>query len=134
MELKKSYRGFVILMLIFVAVLMGVALLPIRDGGLLTRLIMVWTAAFLALLSWQIWRTEQVYWYNGTEYEDAVAAGSERRKRFAWRHFRVFGIFALGMLAFCGLMQLLSAPFWVDIVVGSVGLIVAPFCTIGIRL
>lgn len=134
MELKKSYRGFVVLLLLFAAVLVVLMLLPIRDGGLLIRLIMVWTAVFLALLSWYVWRTEQVYWYNGTEYETAVEAGSERRKRFAWRHFRIFGAFALAVMVFCGLMQMLNAPFWIDILVCSVGLCAAPLCTIPIRL
>ena len=90
MELKKSYRGFVLWMLGFLAGLAGMMFLPVEDGSLLTRAVIVYTAAAVALLAWIIWRTERIYWYNGTEYEDAVAAGSERRKRFAWQHFRIF--------------------------------------------
>lgn len=134
MELKKSYRGFVIWMLLFVAGLVGMMLLPVEDGGLLTRGIIVYTAAALALLAWIVWRTERVYWYNGTEYEAAVEAGSERRKRFAWRHFRIFGGFALGLLIFSAVMQLMGWPWWIDIVVGTVGLCAAAFCTMPIKL
>ncbi|MBQ7850918.1 MAG: hypothetical protein IJ343_14435 [Clostridia bacterium] len=134
MELRKSYRGFVIWMLFFVAGLVGMMLLPVENGGLLTRGIIVYTAAALALLALIVWRTEQVYWYNGTEYEDAVEAGSERRKRFAWRHFRIFGGFALGLLVFCAVMQLMGWPWWIDIVVGTVGLCAAAFSTMPIRL
>ena len=43
----------------------------------------------VALLAYIIYKTECVYWYNGTEFKEAVAAGSERRKEFAWKHFIV---------------------------------------------
>lgn len=134
MELKKSYRGFVIWLILFVAVLAGLMFLPVEDGGLLTRIIIVYTAAALASLAWIIWRTERVYWYNGTEYEQAVAAGSERRKCFAWRHFRIFCGFAVVLLAFCAFTQLMGWPWWIDIVVGTVGLCAAAFSTMPIRL
>lgn len=134
MALKKSYRGFVIWLVLFVVGLAGLMFLPVEDGGLLTRGIIVYTAAALALLAWIVWRTERVYWYNGTEFEEAVEAGSERRKRFAWRHFRIFGGFALGLLLFSAFMQLMGWPWWIDIVVGTVGLCAAAFCTMPIKL
>ena len=134
MELKKSYTGFVVWMIVFTAGLMSFALLPTEDGGLLTRGIMNWTTAAMAYLTWHVWRTEQIYWYTGVSYEEAEAAGSERRKRYAWRHFRIFGGFALGMLAFSCAMHLLGLPWWVDILVGGVGLCAAAFCTMPIKL
>lgn len=134
MELRKSYRGFVIWMLLFVAGLVGMMFLPVENGGLLVRGIIVYTGVALALLAWIVWRTERVYWYNGTEYEEAVEAGSERRKRFAWRHFRIFGGFALGLLIFTAFMQLMGWPWWIDMTVGTVGLCAAAFCTVPIKL
>ena len=134
MELRKSYRGFVIWMLLFVAGLVGMMLLPVENGGLLVRGIIVYTGVALALLAWIVWRTERVYWYNGTEYEEAMEAGSERRKRFAWRHFRIFGGFALGLLIFTAFMQLMGWPWWIDMTVGTVGLCAAAFCTVPIKL
>lgn len=134
MELRKSYRGFVIWMLLFVAGLVGMMLLPVENGGLLVRGIIVYTGVALALLAFIVWRTERVYWYNGTEYEQAVEAGSERRKRFAWRHFRIFGGFALGLLIFTAFMQLMGWPWWIDMTVGTLGLCAAAFCTVPIKL
>lgn len=110
MELKKSYRGFVLLMLLFLAGMAAVILLPVEDAGVMLRLLLCWTSLFVALLAFVIWRTEQVYWYNGTEYEAAVKAGSERRKAFAWRYFRVFGWHALGYVVFSCVMHLAGAP------------------------
>ncbi|MBQ2953864.1 MAG: hypothetical protein IJE07_09970 [Clostridia bacterium] len=134
MELKKNYRGFVWWLLGYLAGLMLCCFLPVEDGGLLMRVIFVFTAADMALLAFIVWKTEAVYWYNGTEYEDAVKAGSERRKAFAWRHFRVFGWYALAQIVFCCVMQLIGAAFWIDIIVFCVGLCAAAFSTMLFKL
>ncbi|MBR4080258.1 MAG: hypothetical protein IKK21_00560 [Clostridia bacterium] len=134
MKLKKSYRGFVLWMLGFVAGMAAIILLGTADAALMTRVLLCFTAADVALLAFIVWRTEQIYWYNGTEYEEAVKAGRERRRTFAWRHFRTFGGYALGQIIFCGVMHLLGLPWWIDIIVFCVGLCSAAFSTMRIRL
>lgn len=134
MELKKSYRGLVWWMLGFVAGMMAIAFLPLEDAGLILRVLLSFTAADVALLAYIVWRTEQVYWYNGTEYEAAVAAGSERRKAFAWRHFRIFGWYALAQVIISLVMHLTGLPWWIDIIVFCVGLCTAAFSTMPIKL
>lgn len=134
MELKKSYRGLVWWMLGFVAGMLAIAFLPLDDAGLILRVLLSFTAADVALLAYIVWRTEQVYWYNGTEYEVAVTAGSERRKAFAWRHFRIFGWYALAHAVFSVLMHLTGMPWWIDIIVFCVGLCTAAFSTMPIKL
>lgn len=134
MELKKSYLGFLMWMLVFLAGMVVICLLPEMDEGFLTRLMMGWMSVSVALLAFIIWRTEQVYWYNGTEYEAAVEAGSERRKEFAWRHFRIFGGYALLQVIFSCVMHLIGAHWWIDITVSCVGLCAAAFSTMRIKL
>ncbi|MBQ3484514.1 MAG: hypothetical protein IJA77_03295 [Clostridia bacterium] len=134
MELKKSYRGLVWWMLGFVAGMLAIAFLPLEDAGLIMRVLLSFTAADVALLAYIVWRTEQVYWYNGTEYEEAVAAGSERRKAFAWRHFRIFGWYAVAQVIFSVGMHLTGLPWWIDIIVFCVGLCTAAFSTMPIKL
>ena len=134
MALKKSYAGFVWWMLGYIAGLAAIILLLPGDAALQLRGLLGFTAADVALLAWIIWRTESVYWYNGTEYEDAVKAGSERRSAFAWKHFRIFGWYALGQIAFCLVMHLLGLPWWIDIIVFCVGLCAAAFSTMPIKL
>ena len=134
MELKKSYKGFVLWMIGYVVALLALAFMPAADEGLVMRytmLVTVWAVAGMAFI---IWRTESVYWYTGTEYEAAVEAGSERRRAFAWRHFRIFGWYALGQIAFCLVMHLLGLPWWIDIIVFCVGLCTAAFATMPIKL
>lgn len=134
MELKKGYGGFVLWMLGFVAGLVAINLLLTADAGVMTRVFLCFTAADVALLAFIVWRTERVYWYNGTEYEAAVAAGSERRRAFAWRHFRIFGWYALGQIVFCCVMHLMGLPWWIDIIAFGVGLCAAAFATMPIQL
>ena len=131
---RKSYKGFVAGLIVFLALMVGIILIPAEDESLFMRLVMLLVAWYMAGLSFHIWRTEQVYWYNGTTFEEAEAAGRERRKEFAWRHFRIFGMFALLMtLLSCG-MQLLGWSAWIDFTVGTVGICVASFMTIPIKL
>lgn len=134
MELKKGYGGFVLWLLGFVAGMMAIILLLTADAGIITRVLLCFTAADVALLAFIVWRTERVYWYNGTDYEAAVAAGSERRREFAWRHFRIFGWYALGQIVFCCVMHLTGVPWWIDIIVFCVGLCAAAFATMPIKL
>ncbi|MBE5803930.1 MAG: hypothetical protein E7316_05400 [Clostridiales bacterium] len=134
MELKKSYKGFVWFMLGFTAVMFLFCFLPIKDGGLITRLVCAEMTCGVALLAYIIYRTEYVYWYNGTEYEEAVAAGSERRKAFALAHFKRFAVCAVACVGYSVAAQLLGWPFWIDILLSGVGVIVAAISTIGIRL
>lgn len=131
---KKSYTGFILWLMIFVAATLGISLLPTEDWQLLMRLIILLMAWGIAALAFIIWRTEQVYWYNGITYEEAEAAGSERRKDYAWRHLKVFGIYALGISVFVWVMHMLGASAWIDFTLGTVGLIVAGCCTMPIKL
>lgn len=131
---KKSYTGFVLGMLVYVAALMSIAFIPKSDEQTVMRLVMLLTAWYMAWLSFHVWRTEQIYWYNGTTYEEAEAAGSERRKEFAWKHFRRFGMFALCQTVLsCGL-YLLGGSAWIDFAFGAVGLVVTACSTIAIKL
>ncbi len=133
-ELKKSYKGFVLWMLGFLALVFAAAFVPSEDEMLPMRLItlvMCWGVASMAFL---IWKTEAVYWYNGTSYEDAVAAGQERRKEFAWRHLVIFLRFALMMTAASCVTLLLGWSAWIDFAFGTVGLVVACFMTVSLKL
>ena len=134
MELKKSYKGFVIWLLIFVATMFGCAFLPIENGAVLTRIVMNVCVLNIVLLAFIIYKTEYVYWYNGTEYKQAVEAGSERRKAFAKKHLKRFGMFALLYLVYSVVAQLIQVPYGVDIAVATVGMVVVAISTIKFKL
>ena len=77
MELKKSYKGLIFWGLGYTAAIFC-PLFSTHDTALVMRLIMNITTAGMALLCGIILKTEAVYWFNGTEYEEAVKAGTER--------------------------------------------------------
>lgn len=132
--MKKSYKGFFLWMVIFLITMVGSVLLPIEDIALLTRIEVNVCILNVALLAYIIYKTECVYWYNGTEFQDAVEAGSERRKAFAWKHLKTFGGFAIVFLVFSIVAHIFKIPYGTDIVVGMVGMCVSAIRTISIKL
>lgn len=132
--MKKSYKGFLWWMLEFIVTMFGCVCLPIENSAILTRIAMNLCVINIVLLSFIIYKTESVYWYNGTEFEQAVEAGSERRKVFAWKHLKRFGVCALLYLVYSILGQLFQIPCGVDCVVVTVVLVAAAISTIKIQL
>ena len=131
---RKTYAGFVIWLIVFMVVMIAACFLPVGDEAVLIRLLVNLCTLGLAQLTWMIWRNERVYWYNGVSFEDAEKAGSERRKEYAFRHFRLFGMYALATLAFSLGSYLMRLPWWVDMIVVPVGLIAAAFRTMAYKL
>lgn len=134
MEYRKSYRGFVLWLLGYMAAVCLPLLLPTEDAGLEMRLVFNLTAIGIAVLMWIIWRAESVYWINGTTFEQARDAGSERRRAFAAAHLRAFARFAAGYLLFSAFMQWRRFNYTIDIIVFTVGLIATAVSTIRIKL
>lgn len=132
--LKKSYKGFWLWMLIFLVTMFGSALLPIEDTAVITRITTNICVLNVVLLAFIIYKTECVYWYNGTEYKDAVEAGTERRKAFAWSHLKRFGIFAVVFLVYSLVSYFLKIPYGIDVAVATIGMCVTAICTIRIKL
>lgn len=133
MELKKTYKGLILWMAGFVAVSIGIVFLPV-GSVVMTRMAANCCSLGITLLAFIIYKTEYVYWYNGTSYEDAVKAGRERRKAFAWKHFLRFGIFSLAFLLFSVIMHLLNMSFWIDFGVLLVGIVAVAISTIRCKL
>ena len=134
-EYRKSYKGLVLWLVGYMALSLAPALLPEgTDPGIEIRLVLALTAAAVAGLMAIIWKTESVYWINGTSFEQARDAGSDRRREFAAAHLRVFGRFALGYVVFSAIMQWRGVTWGVDLAVFCVGLIGAAIGTLKVKL
>ena len=132
---RKTYKGLIIGVLVYTVLVIALPLmLPNLEGGSATRLIMCLTALGMAALTYAVWRTECVYWYNNTPFEDAEKAGSERRKAFALCHFRLFGTFAAAAVLYTCAAWLLGLPWWVDMTLVGGGLIVCAFWSMKYKL
>ena len=103
---EKRYWPLVIWFAVFVAGMIGSAELADRSGlgrrGM-TAVSMTALILLLAALFVMIWKGEYVYWINGgPDFDQAKAAGSERRRAYAWLHLRALllgGLAALVVLA-----------------------------------
>lgn len=133
MELKKSYGGIVLWMVLFVVAMSLSTLLPLEEN-LLSRIGLNIMTIGMTILTFIIYVTGNIYWYNGVSYEEAVAVGYNRRKIYAFRHFIRFGVFTAIFLVFSVIMQVINAPWWVDSIVVSVGLIATAISTMWIKL
>lgn len=90
MEYKKSYKGYVILMFLYILALIGIMFLPIDNPNQITVLIGESMVVWMAILTGVIWKTEKIYWYTGVEYNQVKDLPSEVRKRYGYRHFKRF--------------------------------------------
>ena len=72
MELKKSYKGFIVWMICFLVCCFGGAFLGIEDAALATRITMNVMTLSMAVLTYIIYRTGYIYWYTGITYEEAA--------------------------------------------------------------
>lgn len=131
--MKKTYRGFVIWLVIWTALPFAIPFLP-TDAATAMRLICNLMTLGMAALTHMICRNECIYWYNGVSFEEAVAAGSERRQAYAKAHRRVFAILAVIMLAVSAVTHVLHWSMWIDFTAATLGTIAAAVSTIRIRL
>lgn len=132
--LKKSYVGFVLWMLAFMAAVLGAALLPIEDEALLMRIVDNLCTLGIEALMLLIYKTERVFWINGISFEEAVKAGSGRRRALAFKYVKFFGMFAAGFLLYSVIAQLLHLPWGIDIGLLCAGMLVFTLGALRFRL
>lgn len=132
--MKKSYMGFVLWMIGFTAAVMAVCLLPIEDKELLVRIVNNLCTVGIEVLMILIYKTEKVFWINGISFEEAVAAGSDRRRAYARRYVKLFGIMTAASFLYSFIAQLLHLPWGIDVALIIVGLTVCAFGSMRFRL
>lgn len=132
--LNKSYRGFVIWMIGFMAGIIGLPFLPIEAPHLTARICDFACVAGIEVLMLMIYKTEKIFWINGVSYEEALEAGSDRRRAYALKYVKRFGILTVGVFLFSLLAQLLGLPVVVDVLVLVAGIVVCAFSTIKLKL
>ena len=128
--MKKSYTGFIISMVVFIAVIIVLCNIPFNDENLMIRLIFNFASIFIAIMMFVIYKTDKVYLINTVSYEDIVNAGYERCQWFAWKLFKRFALFALSYLVFSLIMQLMGWSMLIDIIIYTIGIVaVSISCT-----
>ncbi len=141
---KKTYKPLFLWLLVFIAVStflptfinrMFEQLFQITWGeGAEVRLILMFMVIALDGLMWMIYAGEYVYWINGgPSFEQAKAAGSEKRKAYAAAHLSVFLKMTLVCFVYLVISLFFRLPMGIDIVVISSAVVVAAIKTMPIR-
>lgn len=134
---KKTYKGFLIWMLLIFSLMLIVPALQlvIKDNDILTKVVLLLIFWLMDLLLFIIYKGEYVYWFSGgPDFETAKAAGTDRRKNYAFRHLKIFlkasTIYTVYMVVSLSLCFHIG---W-DISLFAIALVSAAFCTVGIKL
>ena len=135
MEYKHTYKGFIAFFIGFIIALGGFAFL----SGLyfyqhIVRVSISVVTVGVTLLTFIIYKTQYIYWFNGITYDDALEAGEIRRKEYAMAHFRLFTIFSSLQVMFSLIMGILAITQWVDFAVSAVALCMVGIGTLKIKL
>ena len=131
---KKSKTGFEIWHIGFCVLTVGACFLPNLSTQLTLAVVDNACTIGIFILTFLIYQTEYVYWYNGTSYEEAKAAGSERRKAFALAHMKRFGYLALIFLAYSVVSLMVGIPYGFDVAIACAGILIVALSTLKIKL
>lgn len=133
-DYRKSWTGFILWLILFMAAIILIGALPIQQGSTALRLVALTVLWGIQALLAIILRNGHVDWFSGVSYEDAKAAGSTRRTAFAWKHFCRFGYLALLCTAEILISWMLALPVWIDMLLVVAGMIGVSVSTIFIQL
>lgn len=133
---KKSYKLFVAWMAFFVVVLYVSAVNEISFGGLgavRSNCIVIYVTMDLLMLL--IYIRQSIYWINGVTYEEAAAASADERRRYAFRHLRIFLAATVLYIGYCCIpTSVLALGGMKDSIVAGGILCAAAIATIPIHL
>ena len=113
MNYKKSYKGLIIYLIVFLAILFLGGILSVWKNFMPALIIVNTMTIGITGLMYVIYKTENVYWINGIEYEKALLVSSERRKDFALRHFKRMGKAAVFGLVISGVSLIFGWNSWI---------------------
>ncbi len=132
--LKKSSLGIWIWSLVYVGLGIGLVYIPVHNEAVLTRIFLNYTSIAVVALTFIIYLNERVHWYTGITYEQALEAGSERRKAYAFKMFKIFAKAALVYLVLSILFALFKYSIIADIIFFTVILTVTACLTMRYKL
>ena len=107
---EKSYKGFIIFMVVYCAAMFSTPFLPAGSTMMLVLYLLNVMNIGICALCYIMYKNEKVYWINGVSYEQAKDAGSERRKAFALAYLKIFGKFSAGFVLFCTFLLIIKIP------------------------
>lgn len=134
-EYKKNYKPLVafFIVLITALVLGGLAASKFFPDSSMRITVIILNVA-IPTLTFIIYKTGYVYWYNGVSFEDAQKATEEQRKAYAKAHLKRFSIASAIFLVFTVISIIAGLSQWLDFTVGTLALIVTAVSSVNLKL
>lgn len=137
MEYKKTYKGFLYCLMMYLFILIGLSY--VTQSGVINTyttiyLILNITNIWILALTYIIYKTENIYWFTGIIYEDAKNAGSVRRKQYALKHLKIFGKFTVIYMLLNIIFVLLHINIIISTLVWIISLIATALLTMKYEL
>lgn len=138
-DFKKSYKLLVIYMLSFFVILIIFSFIIGFFGESIgektvSMFFLHLNSLFIWGISFMIYKTERVYYYNYISYEKANKAGSEARKKYAYIHMRIFTFTFLIFIIYTGVSYIFNINILLDTLVWTILVITAAISTIMVKL
>ena len=135
-EYKKSYWGFLIILLLYLAAAFSPIFIPaIRERhGAGSAWMVFSTAVFVFALIFYIYKTGKIYIFTGVTYEEALKLTPEQRKNYGYLHLRKFLPATILLVAYAVLAYIAKLPDAVSVVVMLVVLVATALSTTKIKL
>ena len=135
-EYKKSYLGFITILLIYLVLMFAPAFIPAihERPGAATAWICFVTAVFVFAVIFYIYKSEKIYIFSGISYEDALKVSPEKRRNYAYLHVKKFLPATVILIAYSLLAFITELPDALSIVVMCLVLVATAFSTMKIKL
>lgn len=131
---KKSYKGLVVMFIIFIALLVGAFFLPIHNMNYTTLIIQNIMICWIAALTVVIYFSGKIYWYTGISYEMACKAGMDECRKYAKKHMHRFGSVAIIYLIYSVFSVIFKFSTVTDLYISMLLVIIAALSTISVKL
>ncbi len=135
-EYKKSYTGFLIILLLYlIAAFLPIFIPVIHDRpGAVTAWMCFATAVFVFVMIFYIYKSEKLYLFSGVTYEQAAKLSPEKRRNYAYLTLKKFLPATVILIAYSVLAFIAKLPDALSIVIMCLVLVAAAFSTMKIKM
>ena len=135
-EYKKSYTGFLIILLLYLIAAFVPIFIPVLHDrpGAVTAWLCFATALFVFVMIFYIYKSEKLYLFSGVTYEQAAGLSPEKRRNYAYLTLKKFLPATVILIAYSLLAFIARLPDALSVIVMCLVLVAAAFSTMKIKI
>ena len=132
--MKKSYKGFIVWLVLFIIGMFMIPFLSLKDNKLVTLIILNYMILMIDILMILMHYSHSIYWLNGIEFEKVCKMSIEKIEQVSKKYIELFTLAVFISLLYSIISYYLKLNYGIDIFVISLILVSASFYTITIHL